>query len=54
MKNKGDLLKILAIVGPVLGLASTLMSNWVSNKEQEQMVDEKIQAALIAQNKEES
>lgn len=54
MNKKVDLLKILAIVGPVLGLASTLMSNWVSNKEQEQMVDEKIQAALTAKNEEES
>lgn len=52
-------LKVFGTVAPVLAFVSTVMANYVSSKEQEQMlaeqeriVDEKIQAALAVRKEE--
>lgn len=40
MKNK--IIGILATVGPAIGLVIGLVSDWAANKEQERIIDEKV------------
>lgn len=46
MKNIN--VKMVGITATALGFASTLMSNWVSNKQMEMTVNEKVGKAMQA------
>ena len=40
--------KVLSFVGPALGGIGTLLSSWAENKEQDAMIEEKVNEALAA------
>ena len=44
MDKKG--LKILGLVTTIVGAGVSLVSNWVGDKKQEQIIDEKVNEAL--------
>lgn len=52
--NKHITLKLLSVIGIVLGLGSTLLSDYTNKKEQESVIDEKINKAFAKKNDEES
>ena len=45
--------KLLSLAGVVLGGIGTLLSGWADNKEQEAIIEEKVNEALAARNEEE-
>lgn len=49
---KTNTLTILGVIATIAGGAATLLGNWVSDKKTEEMIEEKVQAALT--EKEES
>lgn len=51
MKKKNTI-KLLAILATGLGFAATLLSDWSNKKEQEALIEEKVNEALAKQNKE--
>lgn len=50
MKKKNTI-KLLAILATGLGFAATLLSDWSNKKEQEALIEEKVNEALAKQNK---
>lgn len=50
MKKKSAI-KLLAILATGLGFAATLLSDWSNKKEQEALIEEKVNEALAKQNK---
>lgn len=54
MNNKMNLFKILGITGTVLGFAATLISDYANGKEQEKLIEEKIDEALAKREEKES
>lgn len=50
MRNKNTI-KLLAILATGLGFAATLLSDWSNKKEQEALIEEKVNEALAKQNK---
>lgn len=44
--NFGGTVKLIGATATVLGFASTLMSNWVSNKTMEDTINEKVKLAI--------
>lgn len=42
----GKMVKILGIVGTVIGMCSTLLTDWVNEKKMDEKIDEKINEAL--------
>lgn len=50
MKKKNTI-KLLAILATGLGFAATLLSDWSNKKEQEALIEEKVDEALAKQNK---
>lgn len=53
MKSKRDTIKLLAILATGLGFAATLLSDWANGKEQEALIEEKVNEALAKRDKEE-
>ena len=53
-EKKFTLIKILGIVATVIGGGATLLSDWVSEKETEQMIEEKVNEALDKREKAET
>ena len=49
----GHIFKLLSLAGVVLGGIGTLLSGWADNKEQEAIIEEKVNEALAARNEEE-
>lgn len=49
---KNNTLKIIALLGTCLGFAATMISNYATNKEQEILIDEKINEALAKRDNE--
>lgn len=43
---KANTLTILGVIATIAGGAATLLGNWVSDKKTEDMIKEKVQAAL--------
>lgn len=43
---KANTLTILGVIATIAGGAATLLGNWVSDKKTEEMIEEKVQAAL--------
>lgn len=52
--KKRDMIKLLAVLGAGLGIAASLLSDWANGKEQEAMIEEKINEALAKRDKEET
>lgn len=46
MNNKDKIIQIIGVTGTVLGVVSTLLSNWSQNQNIEKLVDEKVNEAL--------
>lgn len=42
MKNKNKLIGILATAAPVLGLIISVVGDWAANKEQDRIIEEKV------------
>lgn len=51
--NQRNIFKLLSLAGVVLGGIGTLLSVWADNKEQEAIIEEKVNEALAARNEEE-
>ena len=51
--NQRNIFKLLSLAGVVLGGIGTLLSGWADNKEQEAIIEEKVNEALAARNEEE-
>lgn len=45
-----NVIKLISIAGAGLGFAATLISNWAASKEQENIIEEKIEEALEKRN----
>lgn len=54
MRRKRDTIKLLAILATGLGFAATLLSDWANGKEQEALIEEKVNEALAKRDKEEN
>lgn len=46
MKNMKNTVKLMGLAATGLGFASSMMNNWVSNKQMEMAVDEKVGKAI--------
>jgi hypothetical protein len=53
MTNKSKFIRILGLVASVIGVGASLISDWVNDKKTEEMVDEKVEAALAKREKKE-
>lgn len=51
--NQRNIFKLLSLAGIVLGGVGTLLSGWADGKEQEAIIEEKVNEALAARNEEE-
>lgn len=51
--NQRNIFKLLSLAGVVLGGIGALLSGWADNKEQEAIIEEKVNEALAARNEEE-
>lgn len=51
--NQRNIFKLLSLAGVVLGGIGTLLYGWADNKEQEAIIEEKVNEALAARNEEE-
>lgn len=51
--NQRNIFKLLSLAGAVLGGIGTLLSGWADSKEQEAIIEEKVNEALAAINEEE-
>lgn len=51
--NNGKLVKIIGGLATVMGLVATVVGNWVSERQTEIMIDEKVEAALAKRKKDE-
>lgn len=51
--NQRNIFKLLSLAGVVLGGIGTLVSSWADGKEQEAIIEEKVNEALAAKNEEE-
>ena len=54
MRRKRDTIKLLAILATGIGFAATLLSDWANSKEQEALIEEKVNEALAKRDKEEN
>lgn len=52
MDNR-NIFKLLSLAGIALGGIGTLLSGWADSKEQEAIIEEKVNEALAARNEEE-
>lgn len=54
MRRKRDTIKLLAILATGLRFVATLLSDWANSKEQEALIEEKVNEALAKRDKEEN
>lgn len=52
MRKKCNTIKLLAIFATGLGFAATLLSDWANSKEQEALIEEKVNEALAKRDEE--
>lgn len=50
---RANLLSVLGIAATIVGGAATLLGNWVSDKKNEEMIEEKVNEALAKRENEE-
>lgn len=43
---KGSVIKILGIVASVIGIGANLLSDWVNEKKQDELISEKVDQAI--------
>lgn len=53
MRTKGNIFKLVSLIGMALGAAGTLLSSWADDKELNLIIDEKIDEKLAARESEE-
>lgn len=53
MKEKTSIFKLLSLAGFALGAVGTLLTGWADGKEQEALIEEKVNEALAAREIEE-
>ena len=54
MKLNSNIIKVIGFAATIFGLAATVVTDWVNEKKMEEMVDEKVQAALATNATEEN
>lgn len=53
MSKRFEWTKFIGLAGMVLGFAATAISNYATNKEQEKVIEEKVNEALAKKNEDE-
>jgi hypothetical protein len=51
--DKKAIFRVMSMIGMVLGAVGTLLSNWADDREQDMLIDEKINEKLAARESEE-
>lgn len=51
--DKKAIFRVMSMIGMVLGAVGTLLSNWADDREQDMLIDEKIDEKLAAREREE-
>ena len=54
MKQQKSIFRLMALGGVLLGGLGTLLSTWAESREQESVIEEKVNEALAAREKEEN
>ena len=54
MAKKSCLIKVLGVVTTVMGMAVSLLSDWVGERKMDEKIDEKVNEALAKKENEES
>jgi hypothetical protein len=54
MKSKTNMIKVLGLVTTVIGMAASLLSDWVSEQKMNERIDEKVNEALAKRDEEEN
>lgn len=54
MKTKTNMIKVLGLVTTVIGMAASLLSDWVSEQKMNERIDEKVNEALAKRDEEEN
>lgn len=54
MKQQKSVFRLMALCGVLLGGIGTLLSTWAESREQESVIEEKVNEALAAREKEEN
>ena len=54
MKSKTNMIKVLGLVTTVIGMAASLLSDWVSEQKMNERIDEKVSEALAKRDEEEN
>ena len=52
MKTKTNMIKVLGLVTTVIGMAASLLSDWVSEQKMNEKIDEKVNEALTKRKEE--
>ena len=50
--DKKAIFRVMSMIGMVLGAVGTLLSNWADDREQDMLIDEKIDEKLAARESE--
>ena len=50
--DKKAIFRVMSMIGMVLGAVGTLLSNWADDREQDMLIDEKIDEKLAARERE--
>lgn len=51
--DKKAIFRVMSMIGMALGAVGTLLSNWANDREQDMLIDEKINEKLAARESEE-
>ena len=54
MKTKTNMIKVLGLVTTVIGMAASLLSDWVSEQKMNERIDEKVNEALAKRDEDEN
>ena len=52
--TKSNVIKVLGMVTTVVGMAASLLSNWVSEQKMNERIDEKVNEALAKRDEDEN
>lgn len=52
MKMKSNIIKVLGLTASVIGVAATLLSDWVNEQKMDEKIEEKVNEALALKYKE--
>lgn len=51
MKTKSKMIKVLGLTASVIGVAATLLSDWVNDQKMDEKIEEKVNEALTLKDK---